>query len=69
MLRIVLLCAVVVMIVLFVPRLLSRSKVPVAGSTAPDFTLPSQDGSVVSLKSYRGKWVVLYFYLKDQTPG
>jgi thioredoxin-dependent peroxiredoxin len=69
MLRIVLLCAVVVMIVLFVPRLLSRSKVPAAGSTAPDFTLPSQDGSMVSLKNYRGKWVVLYFYLKDQTPG
>jgi peroxiredoxin Q/BCP len=69
MLRIVLLCVVIVVIVLFVPRLLSRSTVPVAGSLAPDFTLPSQDGSLVSLKSYRGKWVVLYFYPKDQTPG
>jgi peroxiredoxin Q/BCP len=36
---------------------------------APEFSLPSQDGSRVSLKDYRGKWVVLYFYLKDQTPG
>ncbi len=69
MLRIVLLCIVVLIVVLFVPRLLSRSKAPIAGSMAPDFTLPSQDGSLVSLKDYRGKWIVLYFYPKDQTPG
>jgi thioredoxin-dependent peroxiredoxin len=31
--------------------------------------LPSQEGSEVSLKNYRGSWVVLYFYPKDQTPG
>ncbi len=42
---------------------------PAEGSDAPDFTLPSQEGSPVSLKDYRGKWVVLYFYPKDQTPG
>jgi len=47
---------------------LSRSVKPALGSMAPDFTLPSQDG-LVSLKDYRGKWVVLYFYPKDQTPG
>jgi len=69
MLRIVLLCVVVLVIVLFVPRLLSRSKAPGVGSDAPEFTLPSQDSSLVSLKDYRGQWVVLYFYLKDQTPG
>jgi thioredoxin-dependent peroxiredoxin len=69
MLRIALLCLAVLIVVLFVPLLLSRSKAPAAGSAAPDFTLPSQDGSLVSLKDYRGKWVVLYFYLKDQTPG
>jgi AhpC/TSA family len=68
-LRIVLLCLVILVIVLFVPRLLSRSQVPAEGSAAPDFALTSQDGSLVSLKDYRGKWVVLYFYLKDQTPG
>lgn len=39
------------------------------GEPAPDFTLPSQDGSPVGLKDYRGKWVVLYFYPKDNTPG
>ena len=69
MLRIVLLLVVVVVLVVFVPRLLSRSATPSEGSNAPDFTLPSQEGSSVSLKDYRGKWVVLYFYPKDQTPG
>ena len=40
-----------------------------AGATAPGFTLPSQDNTAVSLADYKGKWVVLYFYPKDQTPG
>ncbi len=39
------------------------------GQMAPDFTLPSQDGSKISLHDYRGKWVVLYFYPKDGTSG
>jgi peroxiredoxin Q/BCP len=69
MLRIVLLLAVVLVLIVLVPRLLSISAAPPEGSSAPDFTLPSQDGSSVSLKDYRGKWVVLYFYPKDQTPG
>jgi len=64
----VLLVAVVILAVV-VFRLTSRSATPAAGLNAPDFTLPSQDGSTVSLKDYRGKWVVLYFYPKDQTPG
>jgi len=42
---------------------------PAVGQKAPEFTLPSQDGSPVSLKDFRGKWVVLYFYPKDNTPG
>ncbi len=40
-----------------------------AGTKAPDFTLPDQDGVMHSLKDYRGKKVVLYFYPKDNTPG
>ena len=39
------------------------------GSPAPDFKLQAQDGKWHELKDYRGKWVVLYFYPKDQTPG
>ena len=42
---------------------------PSVGQMAPTFTLPSQDGSQVSLDSFRGKWVVLYFYPKDMTQG
>ena len=40
-----------------------------AGATAPNFTLPSQEDKPVSLSDYKGKWVVLYFYPKDQTSG
>ncbi len=43
--------------------------VPAVGTVAPNFTLDSQEGKPISLNSYRGKWVVLYFYPKDQTPG
>jgi len=39
------------------------------GDPAPDFRLPSDDGSQVSLKEFRGKKVVLYFYPKDNTSG
>ncbi|MFN7130986.1 MAG: thioredoxin-dependent thiol peroxidase [Myxococcales bacterium] len=39
------------------------------GDKAPDFTLPADDGSEVSLSDFKGKRVVLYFYPKDATPG
>jgi peroxiredoxin Q/BCP len=39
------------------------------GDKAPNFTLPADDGSTVSLAGLRGKKVVLYFYPKDDTPG
>jgi peroxiredoxin Q/BCP len=39
------------------------------GDTAPEFTLRDQEGTEHSLKSYRGQWVLLYFYPKDDTPG
>lgn len=37
--------------------------------TATDFSLPDQYGRIHSLKDYRGSWVVVYFYPKDNTPG
>lgn len=40
-----------------------------AGIKAPEFTLPDKDGHQISLKDFRGKKVVLYFYPKDNTPG
>jgi peroxiredoxin Q/BCP len=42
---------------------------PAEGQAAPTFTLPSQDGTPISLKSLHGKWVVLYFYPRDMTTG
>jgi peroxiredoxin Q/BCP len=39
------------------------------GDRAPDFEAPSNAGKTVSLKDYRGKKVVLYFYPKDNTSG
>ena len=39
------------------------------GTKAPDFTLPDQNGTMHSLKDYRGKKVILYFYPKDNTSG
>lgn len=40
-----------------------------SGSTAPDFTLSDQHGVSHALSSARGKWLVLYFYPKDETSG
>lgn len=47
----------------------SDNAVPQAGQKAPEFQLPSQDGSQIGLTDFRGKWIVLYFYPKDNTPG
>ena len=42
---------------------------PVAGDTAPDFTLLSNEGSEITLSDFKGQWVILYFYPKDFTSG
>jgi peroxiredoxin Q/BCP len=39
------------------------------GQKFPEFALPNQDGKVVHLSDYAGKWLVVYFYPKDDTPG
>ena len=46
-----------------------QSQPPAAGSQAPLFRLPNQEGAQVSLDQFKGKWVVLYFYPKDFTSG
>ena len=48
---------------------LRAADTPQPGRPAPDFSLPSQDGTRISLHDFKGKWVVLYFYPKDNTPG
>jgi peroxiredoxin Q/BCP len=47
----------------------ANAATPAAGTAAPDFTLPDQNGKSRQLSEWRGKWVVLYFYPKDDTPG
>jgi len=42
---------------------------PSVGNVAPDFSLQNQEGKPVNLHDFQGKWVVLYFYPKDRTPG
>ncbi len=39
------------------------------GDAAPDFRLPDQEGNPRGLSDYKGKWVLLFFYPKDATPG
>ncbi len=44
-------------------------KLPKVGQAAPAFTLLDQDGKEHTLGDYKGKWILLYFYPKDDTPG
>ena len=59
----------ILFLLLMVPGCSQAASVPQVGTMAPDFTLPSQDGSKISLSQFKGKWVVLYFYPKDMTSG
>lgn len=61
--------ALVVFAALFVARAARAGELPEVGKPAPDFNLPDQDGKLHTLQEYRGKWLVLYFYPKDDTPG
>jgi thioredoxin-dependent peroxiredoxin len=47
----------------------AASKLPKIGELAPSFSLVDQSGQIRRLEDYLGKWVVLYFYPKDDTPG
>jgi peroxiredoxin Q/BCP len=50
-------------------RTASANEMPHVGQMAPDFKVIDQHNQSQSLSNYRGKWVVLYFYPKDETPG
>ena len=50
-------------------RMAQAAELPKPGQNAPDFSLPDQDGRLHKLTDYSGKWLVLYFYPKDDTPG
>lgn len=52
-----------------VPLLAQGADIPAVGDPAPGFELPDQTGQLRRLEDYRGSWLVLYFYPKDDTPG
>ncbi len=56
-------------LVLQLTRMARAGKLPKAGEAAPDFELPDQNGMLHNLKEFTGKWLVLYFYPRDDTPG
>jgi thioredoxin-dependent peroxiredoxin len=45
------------------------SSIPQAGQPAPNFSTPDQNGNLVNLGDFNNRWVVIYFYPKDDTPG
>ncbi len=47
----------------------SSMSLPKVGTMAPAFSVPDEDGKTRKLSEYKGKWVLLYFYPKDDTPG
>ena len=55
--------------VLFAPLGQAADDPLAVGDPAPAFALPDQDGETRALSDYRGQWLVLYFYPKDDTPG
>jgi peroxiredoxin Q/BCP len=48
---------------------MTTNPLPAVGDLAPDFALPDDSGTVQALGAQRGRWVVLFFYPKDFTPG
>ena len=63
------LLGLVAALVLAFTKMARAGELPKVGQLAPDFSLPDQNGVVHSLKEFSGKWLVLYFYPKDDTPG
>ena len=66
-----LLAASFLLLILLLWRVTAATKrhLPSAGSDAPDFRLPDASGRERSLAEFRGKWLVLYFFPRADTPG
>jgi peroxiredoxin Q/BCP len=61
--------ALMIFAALYVARAARAGDLPETGQAAPDFSLFDQNGHQQTLADFRGKWLVLYFYPKDDTPG
>jgi len=56
-------------LLLVLAAITARADGPAIGTAAPDFKLQDQNGQCHTLAEYKGQWLALYFYPKDQTPG
>jgi len=56
-------------VIMFFSSQVTRAYTPEIGQPAPNFKLPDQNGKVYTLDNFCGKWLALYFYPKDDTPG
>ena len=54
---------------MFFSSQIAQADTPKIGQPAPNFKLPDQNGTTLTLNNFRGKWLALYFYPKDDTPG
>ena len=57
------------MVILYMIYMAQSPDDPYLGRNAPGFCLPDAEGTSICLDSFKGKWVVLYFYPRDNTPG
>jgi peroxiredoxin Q/BCP len=64
-----LLCALLLATAIAIQVARAAGEAPAVGTVAPDFSLTTNEGKQASLKEFKGKWVVLYFYPKDFTSG
>ena len=64
-----LLCTLLLATAIAVQVASAAAEAPAVGTAAPDFSLTTNEGKQASLKDFKGKWVVLYFYPKDFTSG
>src|SRR5438132_582529 len=62
-------CLTIIGAMIVVQVVWANNESPAVGAAAPEFTLTTNEGNTASLKDFRGKWVVLYFYPKDFTSG
>jgi thioredoxin-dependent peroxiredoxin len=69
MFKYICLCAILVVGAVAVQAVGNLADPPEVGKSAPEFTLTTNEGNQASLKDFRGRWVVLYFYPKDFTSG
>jgi peroxiredoxin Q/BCP len=56
-------------VIMFFSSQIAQADIPEVGQPAPSFKLPDQNGKIHTLNNFRGKWLALYFYPKDDTPG